>query len=123
MRFKRALAVVTASVTAAAGSAAAVALSAGPAAAALTSSVALPFSSYSQTLVDPVHHHDPARRPLTADRIEARTLAGTVWADDRQQASGFDIERDAIDSERRAITDLKVLDLQQRRLLIDGTHR
>ncbi|HEY0933778.1 MAG TPA: hypothetical protein VGD91_08550 [Trebonia sp.] len=42
---------------AAAGSVAAVAWSAGPAAAALTGTVALPFSTYSQMLVDPVHHH------------------------------------------------------------------
>jgi hypothetical protein len=57
MRFKRALAVATASVIAAVGGVAAVALSAGPAAAALTSSVALPFPTYTQMLVDPAHHH------------------------------------------------------------------
>jgi hypothetical protein len=58
MRFKRALAVAMASALTAAGGVASVALSAGPAAAAgITTSVALPFSSYTQMLVDPVHHH------------------------------------------------------------------
>ena|ERR1700722_10540705 len=58
MRFKRALAVAMASALTAAGGVASVALSAGPAAAAgITTSVALPFTSYTQMLVDPVHHH------------------------------------------------------------------
>jgi hypothetical protein len=58
MRFKRALAAATASAVTAAGVVASVAVSAGSAAAGtITASVALPFSTYSQMLVDPVHHH------------------------------------------------------------------
>lgn len=58
MRFKRVLAAATASAVTAAGVVAAVAVSAGPAAAGtITASVALPFSTYSQMLVDPVHRH------------------------------------------------------------------
>ena len=57
MRFKRVLAAATASAVTAAGVVASVAVSAGSAAAATTTTVALPFSTYSQMLVDPIHHH------------------------------------------------------------------
>src|SRR5690242_20495095 len=58
MRFKRALAAATASAVTAAGVVASVAVSAGPAAAGtITASVALPFSTYSQMLADPIHRH------------------------------------------------------------------
>jgi hypothetical protein len=56
MRFRRALAVATASAVTAAGGVAAVVL-AGPAAAATITSVGLPFPTYSQMLIDPVHQH------------------------------------------------------------------
>jgi len=57
MRFKRALAVATAGALVAAGGIASVALTAGPARAATITTVGLPFSTYSQMLVDPVHQH------------------------------------------------------------------
>jgi IPT/TIG domain len=80
MLFKRALAFATASVIAAAGSVAAVALSAGPAAAAVGGTVALPFSTYSQMLVDPVHHHlfltgGPAASSILVTDYSGQTVA------------------------------------------------
>src|SRR5579863_6285076 len=58
MSLKRALAIAAAGAVAAAGGIASVALSAGPAAAATTMSVPLPFTFYSGTLlVDPVNQH------------------------------------------------------------------
>jgi hypothetical protein len=58
MRFKRVLAAATASAVTAAGVVAAVAVSAGSAAAGtITADVALPLPTYSQMLVDPIHHH------------------------------------------------------------------
>lgn len=58
MRFKRVLAAATASAVTAAGVIAAVAVSAGSAAAGtITANVALPFSTYSQMLADPIHRH------------------------------------------------------------------
>lgn len=57
MSLKRALAVVAAGALAAAGGIASVALSAGPAAAATTRQVTLPFTSYFGMLVDPAHQY------------------------------------------------------------------
>lgn len=57
MSLKRALAIAVAGAVAAAGGIASVALSAGPAAAATTTVVTLPFTSYFAMLVDPANQH------------------------------------------------------------------
>jgi hypothetical protein len=96
MSLKRALAVATAGAVAAVGGIASVALSAGPAAAATTRSVVLPFTSYFGMLVDPVNQHLFVTGGASSSSILVMDYSGETVAaiPDEPGASGLALSGD-----------------------------
>ena len=96
MSLKRALAIAAAGAVAAAGGIASIALSAGPAAAATTTFVTLPFTSYFGMLVDPANQHLFVTGGASSSSILVMDYSGDTVATipDEPGASGLALSGD-----------------------------